>query len=392
VAEIFRTHGDDYRTRHPLSPEQAAVMRHLTACRTAALGGHLDACDQCGFVKVSYNSCRDRHCPKCQSAQRAAWLETRLERLLPVEYFHVVFTLPKQLQPLALKNRRVIYNLLFRAASETLLELAADPKRLGAQIGFTAILHTWGQNLRFHPHLHCVVTGGGLSPDGTHWVSARKGYFLPVKVISKLFRGKFLAMLKAVQEAGQLKFTGSVKELAEPQRFRQLVDGLYQQAFVVYAKPPFGGAEQVYRYLGRYTHRVAISNARLISLEDGQVRFRYKDYADGNTWKVMKLSAEEFIRRFLLHVLPKRFVRIRHYGLLAGRNVPTKLALCQELLHKETKPQPPAPPAKTEEVVLTDLDRPLCPHCGHPLTRHSFEAGLESSTRISIPVAVIDTS
>jgi hypothetical protein len=264
VAEIFRTHGEEYRARHPLSPEQAAVMRHLTACRTAVLGGHVDACDQCGFVKVSYNSCRDRHCPKCQSAQRAAWLETRLERLLPVEYFHVVFTLPEQLQPLALKNRRLVYDLLFRAASETLLELAADPKRLGAQIGITAILHTWGQNLRFHPHLHCVVTGGGLSPDGTRWVSGRKGYFLPVKVLSKLFRGKFLAGLKAAKATDQLEFQGSVSKLADPLRFRQLLEGLYRQAFVVYAKPPFGGAEQVFRYLGRYTHRVAIANGRLL--------------------------------------------------------------------------------------------------------------------------------
>lgn len=317
--------------------------------------------------------CRDCHCPKCQSAARAAWLEARLERLLPVEYFHVVFTLPEQLKPLALKNRRLVYDLLFRAASETLLQLAADPKRLGAQIGFTAVLHTWGQNLLFHPHLHCVVTGGGLAPDGSRWIAARKGYFLPVKVLSKLFRGKFLAGLKEAYEADRLNLTGSVAELADSQRFRQLLQGLYRQAWVVYAKPPFGGAEEVYRYLGRYTHRVAISNARLVSLEAGQVRFRYKDYADGSTWKVMQLSAEEFLRRFLLHVLPRRFVRIRHYGLLAGRNVPTRLVRCRELLdlsrtEKETVRRPPC----EAELALTEPETLLCPYCRHPLTRRLF--------------------
>jgi hypothetical protein len=313
-----------------------------------------------------------------------------LERLLPVEYFHVVFTLPEQLQPLVLKNRRLVYDLLFRAASETLLELAADPKRLGAQIGVTAILHTWGQNLRFHPHLHCVVTGGGLSPDGTRWVSGRKGYFLPVKVLSKLFRGKFLAGLKAAQAADQLEFKGSVSKLANPLRFRQFLEGLYRQAFVVYAKPPFGGAEQVFRYLGRYTHRVAIANGRLISLEEGQVRFHYKDYADGSTWKVMSLSAEEFIRRFLMHVLPKRFVRIRHYGLLAGRNVPTKLALCQELLRDETMPRPAAQ-SKADGLALIDPIHLVCPHCGHPLRRHSFDGESARTGRVATG-AVNDTS
>lgn len=395
VADILRAHGAEYRARHRVSPEQARVMRHLVACRTAALGGHRDACDQCGFTRISYNSCRDRHCPKCQSALRAAWLDARLERLLPVDYFHVVFTLPEQLQPLALKNRRVVYDLLFRAASQTLLHLTADPKRLGAQIGFTAVLHTWGQNLRFHPHLHCVVTGGGLSPDGRQWIAARQGYFLPVKVLSKLFRGKFLAGLKEAYAAGELQLTGSVAELADPPRFQHFLETLYRQAWVVYAKSPFGGAEQVYRYLGRYTHRVAISNGRLIALEEGQVRFRYKDYADGSTWKIMQLSAEEFLRRFLLHVLPKRFVRIRHYGLLAGRNVPTRLARCRELLRSSTVEREPTDPSPREgDLTALEPDLLLCPHCRHPLTRYILEREPTATTpppRV-LSVAVLDSS
>ena len=314
---------------------------------------------------------------------------------MPVEHFHVVFTLPEQLKPLALKNRRLVYNLLFRAASETLLQLAADPKRLGAQIGFTAVLHTWGQNLLFHPHLHCVVTGGGLAPDGSRWIAARKGYFLPVKVLSKLFRGKFLAGLKEAYEAGRLDLTGSVAELADPQRFRQLLEGLYQQAWVVYAKPPFGGAEEVYRYLGRYTHRVAISNARLVSLEAGQVRFRYKDYADGSTWKVMQLSAEEFLRRFLLHVLPKRFVRIRHYGLLAGRNVPTKLARCRELLNPSTDDTEPTDRSSCAGgAAATESERLLCPYCRHPLTRSLLDRAVPATrrTECALSVTILDSS
>ena len=276
VADILRAHGEAYRARHPVSPEQAAVMRHLVACRTAALGGHLDACGSCGFTRISYNSCRHRHCPKCQATKRALWLETRLERLLPVEYFHVVFTLPQELKPLVLKNRRVIYRLLFRTASQTLLQLPADPKRLGAQIGFTAILHTWGQNLLFHPHLHGVVTGGGLSPDGQRWIPARAGYFLPVDVLGSLFRGKFLAGLKQAYQTGQLQLTGSIQPLADPQVFGQLLGQLYHKNWVVYAKRPFGGAEHVYRYLGCYTHRVAISNSRIVSFQDGRVCFRYR--------------------------------------------------------------------------------------------------------------------
>jgi putative transposase/transposase-like zinc-binding protein len=383
LADILRAHGESYRACHPVSPEQAAVMRHLAACRTAALGGHVDSCGACGFVRVSYNSCRDRHCPKCQATKRAEWLDARLERLLPVEYFHVVFTLPEQLQPLALKNRRVIYNLLFQAAAQTLLALAADPQRLGAQIGFTAILHTWGQNLLFHPHLHCVVTGGGLSADGQQWIAGRPGYFLPVRVLSRLFRGKFLAGLKQAYQTGKLRFTGSVAALAAPRQFQQLLGTLYRQNFVVYAKPPFGGAEHVYRYLGRYTHRVAISNARLVSLRDGRVRFRYKDYAHGSQIKEMTLSAEEFLRRFLLHVLPKGFVRIRHYGLLAGRNVTTKLERSRQLLGCPHEPAPSAESKTWAERLQewTSQDFTSCPHCGAALQRQPLASPTQPAFR-----------
>jgi hypothetical protein len=267
-----------------------------------------------------------------------------------VEYFHVVFTLPQELKPLVLKNRRVIYQLLFHTASQTLLQLTADPKRLGAQIGFTAILHTWGQNLLFHPHLHCVVTGGGLSPDGQRWIPSRSGYFLPVEVLGLLFRGKFLAGLKQAYQTGQLRLAGSTQPLVDPKVFRRLLKRLYRQDWYVYAKPPFAGAEQVYRYLGRYTHRVAISNSRLVSFHDGRVCFRYKDYADGNRIKQMTLSAEEFIRRFLLHVLPKGFVRIRHYGLLASRNVSTRLERCRQLLGA---PAPTMPDTEKKTWIST---------------------------------------
>jgi hypothetical protein len=376
LADILRAHGPAYRARHPVSPEQAKVMSSLVQCRTATLGGHVDSCDGCGFVRVSYNSCRDRHCPKCQASERAAWVDARLERLLPVEYFHVVFTLPEQLQPLVLKNRRTLYALLFRAASETLLELAADPKRLGAQIGITAVLHTWGQNLLFHPHVHCVVTGGGLSKDGRRWIPTRAGYFLPVRVLSRLFRGKFLAKLQQLHRSGHLTLTGSASHLAQPPAFRQLLDGLYRANWVVYAKPPFGGAEQVYRYLGRYTHRVAISNSRLISLHGDRVRFQYKDYADGQKSKQMTLSADEFLRRFLLHVLPKGFVRIRHYGLLASPNVQTKLKRCQWLLGPSDAVRTQAdqrPVDRFREWIEEVITR--CPRCGGHLTTTPFERG-----------------
>lgn len=399
VADILRAHGEAYQQMHRVSPEQAQAIQNITACRTAKLGGHVDACADCGFRRISYNSCRDRHCPKCQATKRAAWLETRLERLLPVPHFHVVFTLPEQLQPLVLKNQRVLYSLLFRAASQTLLTLAADPKRLGGQVGITAILHTWGQNLLFHPHLHCVVTGGGLSPDGQRWVSARQGYLLPVKVMAKLFRGKFLAGVRQAYDRGELKLTGSIAALAQPQAFRKLLTALYGCDWIVYAKAPFGGAEQVYRYLGRYTHRVAIANARLLSHQEGRVQFRYKDYADASQTKVMSLTAEEFIRRFLLHVLPKGFVRIRHYGLLASRNVSTRLADCRRLLVGEDPPAADSEKTMAERILeWFGLDVIHCPHCGgklerRPLPQHAAQPpAVDSLGNLTVAVPILDSS
>jgi Putative transposase/Transposase zinc-binding domain len=380
VGDILRAHGDAYRAQHPITPEQSQVMQRLAACRTASLGGHVDACSGCGYTRISYNSCRDRHCPKCQAGKRAAWLETRLERLLPIGYFHVVFTLPDVLQPLMLHNQRRLYTLLFQAASATLLTLSADPHRLGAQIGVTAILHTWGQQLRFHPHLHCVVTGGGLSLDGQRWVAGQRKYFLPVKVLGKLFRGKFLAALKTMYQAGQLTLTGSAAPLNDPRVFQQLLDTLYGRKWIVYAKRPFGSPALVFRYLGRYSHRVAISNARLVSMDENHVSFQWKDYADGHQTKVMRLSAEEFLRRFLMHVLPKGFVRIRHYGLLASVNVTTKLLRCRQLLGQEAKSTQPSCKSWIERVLeWTGQDPMRCPHCQGVLERRAL-AKLPSST------------
>jgi hypothetical protein len=374
VGDILRWHGPSYQERHPLSPDQAKVLHRLAACRTAQLGGHVDSCDACGFARISYNSCRDRHCPKCQARKRAEWLETRLERLLPVPYFHVVFTIPDLFNPLLLHNQRRLYDLLFQTAAATLLTLAADPKRLGAQVGFTAILHTWGQNLLFHPHLHCVVTGGGLSLDGQRWIAGKPHYFLPVRVLGKLFRGKFLAGLKDAYQAGCLRLEGSVARLADPRAFQRLLDAGYARNFNVYAKPPFGGAEQVFRYLGRYSHRVAISNHRLRDVTDTHVQFDWKDYASGNQVRPMRLDMDEFIRRFLLHVLPKGFVRIRHYGLLASINVPGKLEKCRRLLGGDCQPKPSTVAKTWIERVLewTGQDLMSCPRCQGPLTRREL--------------------
>jgi hypothetical protein len=396
VADIVRAYGAAYRARQPLSPQQARVLRCIATCRTAALGGHVDACARCGYSSpISYNSCRNRHCPKCQGVERAAWLQSRLERLLPVPYFHVVFTLPAVLHPLVLRNQARLYDLLFHTAAQSLLTLAADPKRLGAQVGFTAILHTWGQNLLFHPHLHCVVTGGGLAPDGSRWLATRPNYFLPVKVLGRLFRGKFLAALKSAYQSGQLHLAGTIAGLADPRSFSRWLGALYRQDWVVYAKPPFAGAERVFRYLGRYSHRVAISNARLLSMADGHVRFRWKDYADAYRNKVMCLTAEEFLRRFLLHVLPPRFVRIRHYGILAGRNVHTKLARCRQLLGTVSPSLPTTVSKKWFEWVIewTDQDPLRCPRCQGPLTRHALSPVLARSVVNGVPLIVtIDSS
>lgn len=404
VADIVRRHGDELRRRYRLSRVQLAALRHIGECRTAALGGHRDTCDTCGHVRLSYNSCRDRHCPKCQSLKKAEWLEQRRARLLPVNYFHVVFTVPEKLNGLILGNRRFLYGLIFKAAADSLQLIAADPKHLGARVGFTAILHTWGQNLQFHPHLHCVVTGGGLALDGSRWLDARPRYFLPVKVLAELFRGKFLDALKLAYHSGELTLAMGTEKYRKPRVFRRLLAKLYKRRWIVDARPPFGGPEHVYRYLGRYTHRVAISNHRLISLQDAKVRFRYRDYRDGQKPKTMTLDAVEFLRRFALHILPRRFVRIRHYGLLAGSNVDTKLARARELLADRQGAEaiePPKPVVDPEAswserlLALTGVDVLACPLCGVgrmirvPLDGHEVPA---LAVAVPRPFATLDSS
>ena len=372
VADVFREHADEYLAKYGATAAQRQVLRAVQNCRTAVLGGHVEACDRCGHQQVAYNSCRNRHCPKCQGPATARWLEARESELLPVPYFHLVFTLPAALRPLALQNPRVVYALLMRAAAQTLLEVAANPQRLGAEIGLLAVLHTWGQNLMEHPHVHCVIPAGGLAPDGARWISCRKGFFLPVRVLSRVFRGKFIGMLKQAMSRGDLTFHGGLAELAQAGAFERLLDQIVRRDWVVYAKRPFGGPGQVLKYLARYTHRVAISNRRLLALDHGQVTFRWKDYAGRGRQRRMTLSAVEFIRRFLLHVLPSGFVKIRHYGFMANRFRQAKRELCRRLLG--VADLPPAPPA-SEDCPASDLpsagesepSRRRCPHCqeGH---------------------------
>jgi hypothetical protein len=368
VAEVFRQHGEAFLDRYgeTLRPEQRRVLSDIAACRTAALGGHVEECDQCGHRQIAYNSCRNRHCPKCQATAAAQWTADREAELLPVEYFHVVFTLPAALGPIALQNPREVYGLLFRAAAETLQQIAADPKHLGAEIGVLAVLHTWGQNLQHHPHVHCVVPGGGISPDASRWVACRPGFFLPVRVLSRVFRGKFLSLLRAAFDRGRLAFHGKLSPLTDPAEFQRRLADSARTEWVVYAKPPFGGPEQVLKYLARYTHRVAISNRRLIALEDGAVTFHWKDYAHGGGPKTMTLKAVEFLRRFLLHVLPAGFVRVRHYGFLANRVCREKLTLCRALLGVATTPEPAAsePSLKSGEIVEEVPAAHACPACG----------------------------
>jgi putative transposase/transposase-like zinc-binding protein len=369
VADVLRSYTPAYLEAFgaTLTADQRRVLRDLVRCRTAALGGHVEVCADCGHEQIAYNSCRNRHCPKCQAALRAQWLEERAAELLPVQYFHVVFTLPEPLGRLALSNRRWLYGTLFRVAAATLLQIAADPKHLGARIGFLAILHTWGQNLHLHPHLHCVVPGGGLAADGTRWIACRPGFFLPVRVLSRLFRGKFLARLDEAFAQGHLVFPGPHQELAQPAAFRAWLASLRAKEWVVYAKPPCGGPEQVLKYLARYTHRVAISNQRLVKMEDGKVHFHWKDYAHGNAAKVMALDAVEFIRRFLQHVLPSGFVRIRHFGFLANRCRTEQLERCRTLL---SVPPPAAEPRHAvpgaEPANLREEGYVVrCPVCQH---------------------------
>ena len=367
VADIFRQHGSSFRFTYPLSPEQRRVMRAIEQCRTAALGGHVDECDSCAHQRISYNSCRNRHCPKCQSLAKARWLEARLADLLPVPYFHVVFTLPEQLAALALQNKRVVYNLLFSTAAATLRTIAADPKHLGAEIGFLAVLHTWGQTLRHHPHLHCVVPGGGLAPDGQRWVACRQGFFLPVNVLARLFRRLFLTALARAYQHQKLTFHGTIDYLAQPLAFQRLLVSLRRREWWVYAKPPFGGPEQVLAYLGRYTHRVAISNHRLLALQDGRVTFTWKDYIRGSQQRPMTLTAAEFIRRFLLHVLPRGFQRLRQFGLLANRQRRDKLVRCRKLLGDSghtVSNQPLPSDYQSLYETITGQSLRQCPACG----------------------------
>jgi hypothetical protein len=334
VADIFRAKGDSFidRNETTISYQQLKVMRAITRCRTAALGGHVDRCTGCGHQAISFNSCRNRHCSKCQAQARQRWLASRERELLAASYFHVVFTLPQELNTLVLRNQRVLYDLLFRTVAATLLEVAADPKHLGAEIGFFAILHTWGQNLLHHPHVHCAIPAGGLAPDHSRWIRPRYPFFLPVKVLGRVFRGKFVAGLRRAFRRHQLDFGGSLRHLAEPKHFAAFLRTLFRKDWVVYAKPAFGGPLQVLRYLGRYTHRVAISNHRLVAFDGKQVTFRWRDYARGNRQREMTVSAEEFIRRFLLHVLPRGFVRIRNFGFLANAHRAELLPLCRRLL------------------------------------------------------------
>jgi hypothetical protein len=365
LADVLRRHGDAYRRAHDghLGRVERRVMSAIALCRTAALGGHSESCSACGFTRCAYNSCRNRHCPKCQGQARAEWIAARQAELLPVPYFHVVFTLPAPVAEIAFQNKETVYAILFRTAAETLRTIAADPKHLGAEIGVVAVLHTWGQNLHLHPHVHCVVPGGGPSLDGTRWMACRPGFFLPVRVLSRLFRRLFLDALHALFKTGALRFFGALADLAEPAAFARRLRELRRVEWVVYAKPPFGGPEQVLAYLGRYTHRVAIANSRLVSLTKSEVAFRWKDYRHHGRAKVMTLAVDEFIRRFLLHTLPDGFHRLRHYGFLANAHRAERLALCRKLL--AMPPQPPALPATDE--TGTSFPHHCCPCCGGPM-------------------------
>jgi hypothetical protein len=375
VADLFRCYGAEYRQKHgaSMSVAQRRVMTAIELCRTAVLGGHLEQCDHCGHQRNAYNSCANRHCPKCQSLARAKWLEDRHSELLHTQYFHVVFTVPEEISAIAYHNKRQVYGILFRAAAETLRTIAADPKHLGAQIGFFAVLHTWGSNLLHHPHLHCVVSGGGLSADGSQWICCRNGFFLSVRVLSRLFRRLFLEQLCNAFDAGNLEFFSALESLRNPSAFRNYLAPLREVEWVIYAKRPFAGPEQVLDYVGRYTHRVAISNNRLLDIAEGKVSFCYKDYRHEAQQKTMTLQAEEFIRRFLLHVLPEGFQRIRYYGFLANRYRQQKLARCRDLLGT-SQPEPTASKVnkdyrdRYEELTGSSLWQcPVC-HQGRMLT------------------------
>jgi hypothetical protein len=363
VADLVRAAGHAFieRSRPWITWKHVKVLLAIVRCRTAVLGGHLDECTRCGHRAISYNSCRNRHCPKCQAGARERWLEKRRQELLPTPYVHVVFTLPRPLAPLALQNKKVVYDLLFRTSAQTLLEVARDQKHLGAEIGLFSVLHTWSQKLELHPHVHCVVPAGGLSADRTRWIKPRYTFFLPVKVLSRVFRGKFIAALKRAFQDGQLSFHGDLRLLAQPKTFAAWLRPLFRKDWVVYSKPPFGGPDYVLRYLGRYTHRVAISNHRLVSFADHQVTFRWRDSAHKNEQRRMTLSLDEFLRRFLLHLLPDGFVRIRNFGFLANRRRATFLPLCFQLLERTKHTEQEKPGAQDSRDLW------LCPKCAAPM-------------------------
>jgi hypothetical protein len=370
VAHIFRAAGPVYRAAHAghLGLHQLKVMSAIEHCRTAALGGHVEACEDCGHWRIAYNSCRNRHCPRCQGAAARTWLEAREADLLPVGYFHVVFTLPAEVAAIAFHNKALVYDLLFKAASETMLTIATDPRHLGARIGITAVLHTWGSAMMHHPHVHMIVPGGGIAPDGRRWISSRPAFLLPVRVLGALFRRLFLTRLLQLHDAGQLAFFGKLAGLADRRAFLRQLSPVRKKRWVVYAKPPFAGPEAVLAYLSRYTHRVAISNSRLIAFDGAEVTFRYKDSrrSGADRQQVMTLAADEFIRRFLLHVLPKGFHRLRHYGLLAGTMRKESIALARKLLAA-------APPPEEEASDEPPDTRPPCPCCGgHMIVIEAF--------------------
>ena len=364
LADIVRAHGARYQQTHRLAGVQRAALRAIAACRTAVLGGHRETCDRCDAVRITYNSCRNRHCPKCQTLTKERWLAARKADLLPIPYFHVVFTLPHALNALAQGNPRVLYTLLFRAAADTLLAFGRDPRHLGGTIGVTAILHTWGQPLTQHLHLHCLVTGGALAADRSRWIPGRSSFLFPVGALARVFRAKYLEGLQRAFDTGQLAFAGGTADLADRQAFTRFLGPLRAVDWGVYAKRPFAGPEQVLEYLGRYTHRVALSNDRLVDHADGRVRFHWKDYADHDRRKVMTLDADEFLRRFLLHVVPKGFIRIRHFGLLANRARRAHVARCRDLLGQPPPEEAPPESAATLLQRLTGVDLARCPVCG----------------------------
>jgi hypothetical protein len=399
MAQILRTQGQTYLEAHPTTPEQRKVIRDITHCRTEILGGHLETCgNRCGYERLSFHSCRNRHCPKCQSLQKVRWLLKRSQKLLPTSYFHVVVTLPHALNPLVLKNRQVLYHLFFEAASEALIELAKGWNRLGALPGFTAILHTWTQELRFHPHLHMVVTAGGLSLEADRWIPAKNNFLVPVRALSKMVRGKFLDGLEKAFEQGTLAFSGSIANWRNPEVFKRRVRKLRRTKWVVYAKAPFGGPRHVFAYLGHYTHRVAISNQRILAFNGQTVTFRARDNQNPGAYRLVRLAAQEFIRRFLLHVLPRGFIRIRHFGLMASRNVQTKLKNACRLL-QTSQPTHPTPSSEMSVLSwqqllfkLTGVDLTVCPHCGGPIKRKPLAGLLRLSPLTSVSVQSLDTS